>query len=176
MAITETWFVENLSVNIIGYHIYRRYRTNQGYGGVCIYVRNDLTSCEVEVSILNNSVVEQIWCTIRVCNEKILLGCIYNPDPNKENSALLETLSKVDRLMMEGHFTGLLLTGDFNYSSTKWDEYGFPSSLKKSEIKFVDSIRESNLVQHVNFPTFVMPNSESKSTFELLTSLDISLN
>ena len=118
----------------------------------------------MDVSILNNSVVEQIWCTIRVCNERILLGCINNPDLNKENSALLETLSKVDRLMMEGHFTGLLLMSDFNYSSTKWDEYGFPSSLKKSEIKFVDSIRESNLVQHVNFPTFIMQNSESTST------------
>ena len=55
MAFTETWFVKNFSVYIIGYHIYRRDGTNQGYVGVCIYVKYDLSSCEVDVSLWKRS-------------------------------------------------------------------------------------------------------------------------
>ena len=167
IAITETWFTECSSVNISGYNIYRRDRASHA-GGVCIYVRNELDSCEVNDDVLTNSAVEQVWCAIRICNEKILLGCIYIPDPYSENLAMFNSLSKVDRLMNKGTYTGLMLTGDFNQSSTSWDNLGFPTTSKKSETRFTDFVRSSNLFQHVDFPIFLLPGCEAKSILDLI--------
>ena len=61
-----------------------------------------------------------------------------------------------------------MLTGDFNHSSTSWDDLGFPTTSKKSETHFTDFVRSSNLFQHVGFPTFLMPASEAKSTLDLI--------
>ena len=111
--------------------------------------------------VLTDSALEQVWCAIRISNEKILIGCIYIPDPNAENLAMFNSLSRVDRLMNKGTYNGLMLTGDFNHSSTSWDDLGFPTTFKKSETRFTDFVRNSNLFQHVDFPTFLMPASEA---------------
>ena len=70
--------------------------------------------------------------------------------------------------MSKGTYTGLMLTVDFNQSSTSWDDLGFPTTSKKSETRFTDFVRSSNLFQHVGFPTFLMPATEAKSTLDLI--------
>ena len=63
--------------------IYRRDRDKKSGGGVAIYVRDDLFSSEVADEILRNQfeklIFEQVWCTVQVGKERILLGCIYRP-------------------------------------------------------------------------------------------------
>ena len=81
---------------------------------------------------------------------------------------MFNSLSKVDRLMNKGTYTGLMLTGDFNQSSTSWDNLGFPTTSRKSETRFTDFVRSSNLFQHVDFPTFLMPGCEAKSILDLI--------
>ena len=81
---------------------------------------------------------------------------------------MFNSLSKVDRLMNKGTYTGLMLTGDFNQSSTSWDNLGFPTTSRKSETRFTDFVRSSNLFQHVDFPTFLMPWCEAKSILDLI--------
>ena len=103
--------------------------------------------------VLTDPAVEQDWCAIKICNEKILVGCIYIPDPNVENLAMFNSIARVDRLIIKGTYTGLMLTGDFNHSSTSWDDLGFPTTSKKSETRFTDFVMSSNLFQHVGFPT-----------------------
>ena len=76
--------------------------------------------------------------------------------------------SKVDRLMNKGTYTGLMLTGDFNQSSTSWDNLGFPTTSKKSETRFTNFVKSSNLFQHVDCPTFLMPGCEAKSISDLI--------
>ena len=70
--------------------------------------------------------------------------------------------------MSKGTYTGLMLTGDFNHSSTSWDDLGFSTTSKMSETRLKDFVRSSNLFQHVGFPTFLMPASEAKSTLDLI--------
>ena len=46
---------------------------------------------------------------------------------------MLNSLNRIDHFMTKGHevndYTGFLLTGDLNYRSTGWDEYGYPYSI-----------------------------------------------
>ena len=86
MAISETWFA----------NVYRRDRASHA-GGVCIYVHCDLDSCEVSDGVLTDSAVEQVWCAIKICNERILIGCMYIPNPNAENIAMFNSLTRIDR-------------------------------------------------------------------------------
>ena len=124
MAIIETWFAESSSFNISGYNVYRRDRTSHA-SGVYIYVCCDLDSYEVSDVVLTDSTVEQAWCAIKICNERILIGCFYIPDPNTENKAMFTSLTRVELLMTKRTYTGLMLTGDFNHSSTSWNYLGF---------------------------------------------------
>ena len=167
MAITETWFADSSSVHISGYDVYRRDRSSHT-GAVCIYMSCYLDPCEISDVFLTDSAVEQVWCAIKICNERILIRCIFIPDPNAENIAMFNSLTRVDRLMNKGTYTGLMLTGDFNHSSTSWYDLGFPTTSFKSETRFTDFVMSSNLFQHVDFPTLLMPASEVKSTLDLL--------
>ena len=67
--------------------------------------------------VLNDPKVEQIWCEVKVCDERILIGCIYSPNPFADNTEMLNSLNRIDHLMTKGNYTGFLLTGDFNYMS-----------------------------------------------------------
>jgi hypothetical protein len=77
--ICETWFKSDSVVNINGYNIFRLDRVSHG-GGVCIYAKKSLRVLEVKNAVLNNQNVEQIWCTLDIGQENILLGCIYRPN------------------------------------------------------------------------------------------------
>ena len=98
MSINETWFAESSSVCISDYNVFRRDRASHA-GGVCIYLSCDLDTCEIIDVVLTDSAVEQVWCAIKICNQRILIGCIYIPDPNAENIAMFNSLTRVDRLM-----------------------------------------------------------------------------
>ena len=56
--------------------------------------------------------------------------------------------------MTKGNNIGLLLTGDFYYSSTGLDKYGKPYLSKKHKLRFTRTVRNLGLFQHVNFPAF----------------------
>ena len=75
---------------------------------------------------------------------------------------------KVDRIMNKGSYPGLMITGNFNHSSTSWDDLRFPTASKKCETHFTDFVRISNFVKHVGYPTFLMSAFEAKSTLDLI--------
>ena len=112
--------------------------------------------------------MEQVWYAIKTFNEKILVACIYIPDPNSENLAMFNSIAKVDRLINKSTYTGLMLTGDLNQSSSSWDDLGFPTTSKKTETRFAVFVRNSNLFQHLDFPTNLMPLPEAKLTLDLI--------
>ena len=66
---------------------------------VCIYVLEELNFCEI-------SAVEQIWCLVKVSDERILIDCIYYPDFSTENTEMLISLNRAYLLMTTGSYTG----------------------------------------------------------------------
>ena len=45
--------------------------------GFCIYVHEDISAIEAVDSTLRITEIRQVWCGVRVWNDKVLAGCIY---------------------------------------------------------------------------------------------------
>ena len=79
--ITETGFTELLIASLSNYYLFRKDRLT--WIRVCIYIRKDLNSTDVPDEklnkILSGSTSEQLWKSVSLGKEKILIGCIYRP-------------------------------------------------------------------------------------------------
>ncbi len=164
VLICETWFTSDSIKEIAGYAIYSKERPDPegdksltGHGGVAIYVRNDLNSFEVS-SITTEAHIEACWCEVRTSKEKILIGCLYRPpDKSREESLALNNLiDKACKAFDSKKYTGILLAGDFNHPSLKWDSEGAinPTNHFRKANDFTYTINSNYLSQHVLDPTF----------------------
>jgi len=72
ISISETWFSESSCTHLFGYTLYSSNRN--GYGGVAIYVSNQVESTEINTPELCSKSIEQVWCVVKVGNDKILCG------------------------------------------------------------------------------------------------------
>jgi hypothetical protein len=169
--ITETWFNNYSSTIINGYTLVRKDRDEHA-GGVAIYIREDIEILETNNIQLQNDDIEQIWCSIKINNEQILLGCIYRPPQNENKSAQLinNSILTAKKELDKSVYNGMILAGDFNYPNLKWNPDGtveVSSGVKSIQSKFIDTLNENFIYQHVNFPTFVQTTKE-KNTLDLI--------
>ena len=168
--ITETWWTELSLPCIEGYSLFRRDRTNgKRGGGVAIYVSEHITSAEVLDEALINK-TEQIWCTIKVDNVSILLGCIYRPNMLDDIDEINLSLKTAKELVDSKLYSGLLVCGDFNIPSLKWNSTGamMGDNPDIHAQKFVDTLEDSFLTQFVTEPTF-----QSDDNIEPVNTLDL---
>ena len=157
MMVCETWFKDGSDTSLEGYNLYRRDRVG-GYGGVCVYVRREVSSKRsFSFNLLEMS--EQVWCELSMENEKILVGCIYRP-PDASQSQFEEILSSLKtarKLLDERKFGGLIVAGDFNLPGIEWCEGECMSigNLRGIKEGFVQSLGDNFLYQCVYEPTYV---------------------
>ncbi len=166
--LAETWFTSN-SINILSnYTLYNKNRTSSVLdtntaslnrdrgGGVAIYVRDDLNSSEAP-GLSSTLHSEQVWCSVRIGKENLLLGCLYRP-PHSDRNVNLTLNSSIDSaadLVSKGTYTGLMIVGDFNHGDIFW-ESGHGHTINKarpSSAEFIDTINYNYLHQHVSLPT-----------------------
>ncbi len=169
--ITETWFKENSINNLNNYTLFSKNRSTSAAtldpgivslnldrgGGVAIYVRDDLQSAEAPGFSSQNCPSEQVWCTIRINKENILLGCLYRPPHSNRNANLIlnSSIDKAAEFVNKGTYTGMLIAGDFNHGDIIW-ESGHGHTINKprpSSAEFIDTINYNLLHQHVELPT-----------------------
>ena len=124
IMVSETWFNFNSLRYIKDYSLYSKDRTETIGGGVAIYTRNNIKSFLVSDEILNSTISEQIWCSIRVGKEKILLVCIYHPLLAQYacSKSIFRAIEFSRRLIHIEKFTGILISGDFNHEDIIWDD------------------------------------------------------
>ncbi len=171
LFITETWWKSKSTVNLPNYTVYRKDRQSRSGGGVAIYVRKDLISCEIE--LVRNTESEQLWVQLHIANEKILLGCIYRPPLIKSDSDshILDAFTRVNRLLSSKKYDSVIIAGDFNLPTIKWDngnalvEPGFNHELAA---EVVDSLTENNLHQMVDFATFTNSSGLSGNVLDFI--------
>ncbi len=189
--IAETWFSDKTLTSISDgnspsdYTLYNRDRGEKG-GGVAIYVRNELDSCEVADESLRiqlcNQDIEQVWCVVKVESESILVGCVYRPPPSKAiptttikkvAQQINKSIKAAKRAIDTNKFSGLLLVGDFNYPDINWNDEG-TISLEDSEENskpsenYVKLINDTSLCQSVTFPTQCSADGTLKNTLDLV--------
>lgn len=86
-------------------------------------------------------------------NDKLLIGIIYR-SPSERS---IEHNSELRKLLLETSnkgFTHILIMGDFNYPDIDWENYNSRRDKTDSpEYKFVDTVQDCFLFQHINKPT-----------------------
>jgi hypothetical protein len=134
-------------------------RNDKKGGGVIIYIRNDVNSCEISNSSLNSDISESVCCQTKINLELILIGCIYRPPISNHlvNSDINTLIISAKKLIDSKVYSNLLITGDFNYSDINWNSSGgfYKGSGRFSSTEFLDTINSCYLTQTVYEPTFI---------------------
>ena len=149
ICISETWLdpsATKKSIEIDNYNVERNDRTTR-CGGVCAYIRSDL-SYNHKVELQNND-LEDLWLELLLPNTKpIYIGTCYRaPNNNNIIECLESTLSKL-RPDCE-----TLILGDFNICLLNKK-----TSLTK---KFIDILKSYNFTQLIDSPTRVTQTTSS---------------
>lgn len=176
--VTETWFNDKSVTKISGYDCYFRNRVKKRGGGVCIYVKDDLVSNELENDqVLCDKLVEQIWVELRFDKENVLLGCIYRPPNTTDN--LNERLNRSIAVANEYHksnkYSNILIAGDFNHNSIDWSESDCPrynGGMYSQAATFINNLRDNFLYQVVTEPTFQKVDMSMTNTIDLIITND----
>ena len=155
ITLSETWLnkdIDDSEIELPGYSIIRRDRSERTGGGVIIYIREGLVFSERN-DLHNN---EAIWIQVnRTRCKPFIIGRIYRP-PNQQVHKFLEDFNSLAGI--EFHFDKIIL-GDFNidYSSIKKRNANQSDRLKLKGIADLHDIK-----QIIHFPTRIAEHSESQ--------------
>jgi hypothetical protein len=148
-----------------GYELFLSELTSLSKRGAALYINKKLKSEEIQFNV---KFEESVWAHIRLINnDMLLLGCIYkSPSSSPENldelNKLLTTVSK------EKKFSHIMVMGDFNFPKIDWKNWSTKGD-KNSE-NFVESIRDSYLLQHVMENIRMRENCEPNTLDLILTN------
>ncbi len=83
--------------------------------------------------------------------EGMIVACIYrSPNSSKETSEQLnKAIQEIGTLKMSHK----LLAGDFNYRDIDWKNWSCPGSDACLEYKFIESLKDTFMFQHITEPT-----------------------
>ena len=161
IMITETWLDDTVSdseIHINNYSVRRKDRNRQG-GGVCFFIRNNLTFNAR--NDLDHPELEASWIELLLPKSKpILCGVLYRP-PNQMNFyELLENL-----FTSNSHFNEYetLMLGDFNTNVSKTCK----CALVKNLTAFIELFNFSQLIHD-----FTRICNTSSSTIDLILVSD----
>ena len=148
LCVSETWLAPNLEdrfVNVPGYSVFRH---DRGRGsGVCVYVKQYLTACELNVNVPKSTEVEDVWITVQ-CRKlpSIIVGCIYrHPHALVSSFEYLSDIFKDISLRKKPFF----IFGDLN------------DNMLAPNTKISQIIKNLNLSQMINKPTRITATTES---------------
>ncbi|MEW8546861.1 MAG: endonuclease/exonuclease/phosphatase family protein, partial [Candidatus Thiodiazotropha sp.] len=150
ICLTETWLDErtiNTSLSLNEYNLFRRDRVGDRYGGICVYVKQNIYSRRrLDLELPN---IECVWTEISTHNKKYLVGTFYRP-PNSTHE-VLSSIEDSIALAFDTNIPNILITGDFNLDISK----------QPASKKVFDLCQQFSLEQLINEPTHYTELSSS---------------
>ena len=124
-----------------------------GQRGVCIYVKEHLSSHEVTLQTSSPTSMEQLWIMIDLRNgDKLLIGCIYLSPSGDSHLGITE----LDRsLSLAGNLSPshILVVGDFNVPQIDWASCFSDEPPGHYSHRLISCVQDHFLTQHVTAPT-----------------------
>lgn len=150
ICLTETWLDQittDDSLTINGFKLYRRDRSGDNHGGICVFANQNIFSRRRNDLELPN--IECVWIEVSIHHRKILIGSFYRP-PNAP-AAVLSSIEDSIGLAYDTNIQNIVITGDFNLDILKQT-----SNKKVSEV-----CQHFNLEQLITEPTHFTETSFS---------------
>ena len=151
IALSKTWFsptTDDNDITLINYqHPFRKDRQTNNYGGVIVYVRDNIP-CKRRQG-LEFQGLESIWLELKLKSKTILFGIFYRP-PNSSNE-ILETIDDSIDLALDNDVSDVIITGDFNLN--------FLDSASRN--KLLSIVNQYSLCQIIEEPTHFAETSSS---------------
>lgn len=148
--ITETWLTRNVpseNISIENYNLIRRDRPLGRAGGVCVFIKNDITYSIIQTC----DSYEQLWLNIKLNRQSYAVGVVYKPPDYNCNNFFTAFEQEISNLIPK--YDEMFCLGDFNIDMLKPDGLA-----TKNFFSLLDTF---NLKQMVNTPTRITLTSAS---------------
>ena len=121
---------------------------------------------------MDNKFEEACLVEIRLRGSDVLLfGCIYrSPTPTADFIANNKNLNRLLQTICAKTYSHVCLVGDFNYKDINWKSWTTSHGDDSKEFKFIESLRDCFLFQHIDKPTRVRGNDDPSLIDLLLTN------
>ena len=128
--------------------MFRSDRSGARGGGVLLYL-NDSLGAAREIFADEGNTEDSIWCVIdKPQGERWIVALVYRSpsSPMENNLKLLENIKWIQSQYKPSHF---LLFGDFNFPNINWEMGTCTDGEEAIASRFLDTINDSFLFQHV---------------------------
>nr|XP_047131475.1 uncharacterized protein LOC124810516 [Hydra vulgaris] len=136
------------------------------------YSKTDYIRCETSDLLTNTKVLTRkpISCEIQTKNSKLLITTFYrSPNSNEENDNYIN--QHITNLSEK--YENILIVGDFNYPDITWsNKKENPISHSSKSLKFIYSICNCFLTQHISKPTHFRKNQKPTTIDLIITSVE----
>ena len=122
--------------------------------GIAIYTHSSHEHIVEEISV-ENGYNEACLLKIQLHNQdQLLFGCIYRSPSSNDTSHLNdERLNELISVLCNRKYSHICLVGDFNLKDINWKTWSTPKNEHSKEHKFLETLRDCYLFQHVTEPT-----------------------
>ena len=117
---TETWLSPNINSTEFfpaGYSLFRKDRSD-GYGGVLLAFKKDLTVIEYEVSNVNEC--ELVACTLNLKGQRVIICSIYRP-PSSDISCTKDLITLLEDIAINNRTACIWIGEDINLPNVDWN-------------------------------------------------------
>ena len=190
LCISETWLKPNTAPlnEIEGYKSYHTLRPD-GYGGVAIYVKQDITSIPLSDYCLSNDIAELCTIKITIDNSNYVISSLYRP--HDKHDKVNEFNLFMDNFLSQNIFIDnqTIVTGDFNINLLEHDTHlptnhfltimqsynYYPHISRPTRFPDVNTTASPSLLDHI-WTNFTAPSSPGILLFPLSDHLPVFLN
>ena len=122
--------------------------------GISIYIHSSLEQVVEEISV-DNGYNEACLLKIHLHNQdQLLFGCVYRSPSTSATSGINdEKLNKLLSDLSNRNYSHVCLVGDFNFKDINWKTWSTSKSEQSKEHRFLETLRDCYLFQHVSEPT-----------------------
>ena len=102
--------------------------------------------------------------------DTLIFGCFYrSPTPTINSEGNNEKLNSLLRSVSRKKYSHTSILGDFNYRDINWETCATPHNEGSTEAKFLETIQDCFLHQHIREPTRKRGNDEASLLDLILT-------
>ena len=175
---TKNWKeMTETDYNIDGYTINSTNLDKTSGRGIIIYIHNSLEKSALQIRA-KTSFEEACLIEMRLRNgDNLLFGCIYRSPTQTNNSDVNnENLNNLIYELCNKSYSHICLVGDFNFRDINWKSWTTPHSENSKEFKFIETVRDRFLFQHVEEPTRSRGNDDPSLIDLILTNEELQVS